>query len=382
MRNLDVIRARTRYHITLGAMLLLAVLLNIVAWINQPFCDAYVEKVFPLWINTYGRLTGLAKGSVGEYMILALILYLLLAVLLLIPRFLCREAEYGAGYYALRAMRGFYGFGRCVFVVVLLIMTLNCTMLYHTASFADYSGMSQSGTYTSEQLKELYESVITKANELSVQMERDDNGDVIYTGDMEADGITYMQALGETYPRLAGFYPRTKTIRNSWFLSQQYMQGYYFPFSMESNINGMMYIMNKPGTICHELAHIKGFIYEDDANFISYLACMNSDNPVFQYSACLQVLPYIAQDVQTAVDEGLIDPYSLTAPTAYVQYDSMFLSDEAWQQVEETSSLDTDTVNEYTDAALDQTLKINGVEEGIESYGRVVQLLLYHMFEN
>ena len=44
---------------------------------------------------------------------------------------------------------------------------------------------------------------------------------------------------------------------------------------------------NIPHTICHELSHLKGFMREDEANFIGYLACIGSDSPDFRYSGYL-----------------------------------------------------------------------------------------------
>lgn len=53
-------------YIGIGAVV---ILLNVVAWNSTAFCDAYIETVFPLWVNTYGRLTGLVPFSVGEIML-------------------------------------------------------------------------------------------------------------------------------------------------------------------------------------------------------------------------------------------------------------------------------------------------------------------------
>ena len=47
------------------------VLLNAAAWNSTAFCDAYVAWIFPVWVNTYGRITGLFPFSVGEWMIAA-----------------------------------------------------------------------------------------------------------------------------------------------------------------------------------------------------------------------------------------------------------------------------------------------------------------------
>ena len=73
-------------------------------------------------------------------------------------------------------------------------------------------------------------------------------------------------------------------------MCQMYMCGYYFPFSMEANYNDVMGIMKKPA-ICAMNWRISGDISnEDEANFIAFLACVESDDAAFQYSGYLSVL--------------------------------------------------------------------------------------------
>ena len=44
---------------------------------------------------------------------------------------------------------------------------------------------------------------------------------------------------------------------------------------------------NIPHTICHELSHLRGFMREDEANFIGFLACIGSEDPEYRYSGYL-----------------------------------------------------------------------------------------------
>ena len=110
-----------------------------------------------------------------------------------------------------------------------------------------------------------------------------------------------MQSMGEEYERLKGYYPEPKEIYFSDLLSQTYMKGYYFPFSMEANYNETMYVANKPNTICHEFAHLKGFIQEDEANLIGYLACVSSEDPMFRYSGYLGVIDYVEREFKKSI---------------------------------------------------------------------------------
>lgn len=376
------------YFIIVG----MVVLLNIIAWSSEAFCDWYIRYVFPVWVNTYGRLTGLFPFSVGEWLIVAGVFLVIAAVILMIAsafRWIIRRCRArhvdkqdkssraphvtrpsvtrGRGHFD-KLCCGFYTFFAWVLLAVLVLMTLNCTILYHATPFSEkYFAMEKAtddvnentdtgntaetkkGTYTLQDLTALRNMLVEKCNELSGQMQRTEEGEIIYEGNMRKKAILDMQALGETYDALQGFYPMPKPLYFSDFVSQQYMLGYYFPFSMEANYNKVAYVTNLPVTMCHELAHLKGYIQEDEANFIGFLACISSDDLLLQYSGYLSVLNYVNNDFYEAVGEDY-ERYM-----AEVQID---------RQV-------------YEDAVFVETfLKLNGVDDGMVAYCRVVGLLL------
>lgn len=49
--------------------ILIAVLLIIISKVSPQFAQYYVNYIFPLWVESYGRVTGLFPFSVGEMMI-------------------------------------------------------------------------------------------------------------------------------------------------------------------------------------------------------------------------------------------------------------------------------------------------------------------------
>ena len=141
-----------------------------------------------------------------------------------------------------------------------------------------------------------------------------------------------------------------------------------------------MYVTNFPGTMCHELAHLKGFIFEDEANFISYLACINSGNTIFEYSATLDALAYVNIEVRR---ELAVEPEARNALTPIsdkVVFDSMFITEETRKAVEEDAWFKTEDVKRLSDEFIDTNLTLNGVEDGIQSYSRMVDLLLKYYF--
>lgn len=366
------------------------IVLNVLAWNSTVFCDAYIAYVFPIWVNTYGRITGLFPFSVGEWMIVAGVLLVVLAVLGLpavLIAFILRRDKLK------KLLRSFYVFFAWTLVMVCLVMTLNCFILYHGSTFSEKYYGEDTGDYTLEELIQVRNHVVEQCNRLSQEIARGENGIVNYGGslsvegtciDMEDKAREVMQHMGETYPQLDGWYPRPKAMLSSDFMCQQYMQGYYFPFSMEANYNDVMETMKKPATMCHELSHLRGYIYEDEANFISFLACISSDDIYFQYSGYLSVLNYLENDLYYAYRDhnedymAAIENVQPLQVHSVVYEDNTFVSDEQWKRINGKALVDTETVDELSDTFVDTTLKVNGVSDGKLSYNRVVQLLMQH----
>lgn len=369
---------KKRNVVVLFVMILSTILMNVIAWQSNSFCDFYVKNIFPIWINTYGRITGLFSISIGEIMIaLGLILLavaLVLGVVAVIFYMLAKKNKISkkVGKYCSTFYKGLAG----ILVFVFVVMTLNCFMLYHCSTFDQKYLRTEKEDYTLEELMNLRDYVVMQANTLSGMVERDENGSIIYQGDMEETAIRSMKALGEEYDQLQGYYPRPKPIATSEFLSQQHMKGYYFPFSMEANYNSVMDTMNKPATMCHELAHLKGFIYEDEANLIGFLACINSDDITFQYSGYLSVLNYIDNDFYEAIHKNREIYKSHIAIKSRVKKDNVFLTEESWAKVEKKAVMKTATVKKAADKFIDTSLVLNGIDDGSLSYTRVVGLML------
>lgn len=368
---------------------LVTVLLNVIAWNSTAFCDAYIAYVFPIWVNTYGRLTGLFPFSVGEWLLVAGVILVVVAVLLGLVWAGARLFRFTR---LQRIAKSYYHFFAWVLLVVCVIMTLNCSVLYHASTFSHKYFGEDTKEYGIEDVLKIYNLVVEQCNTLCQQVERAEDGTIVYRGvdrngeavDMEDKAIEAMQQLGKTYPQLDGYYPRPKPMMFSDFMCQQYMCGYYFPFSMEANYNDVMYIMNKPASMCHELAHLRGYIYEDEANFISYLACVESDDVTFRYAGYLSVLNYLINDLYEAYQTNpqayaaAVEAVEPMPMYAIVQIDNVFVTDEEWDRINGKAVIDTETVDEVSDTFTDTTLKLNGVSDGMLSYSRVVKLLLQY----
>ena len=135
--------------------MLLAVILNILGRVWEGFSDFYVKHIFPLWVETYGRITGIFPFSVGEWM-----LYLAVALVLLLgmggvvygllraaersrrkkegcslQRGFWRTGSVGGSFVRLYQRYAFF----CYWVtgIFSLVMMLNCFLLYQVSPFPE-----------------------------------------------------------------------------------------------------------------------------------------------------------------------------------------------------------------------------------------------------
>lgn len=374
-------------------LLVLAACELLVSWKVDGFSDFYVEKVFPIFLNTYGRISALFPFSIGEMLIYGAVVYTVFTIVI----WMCRFVHFVDGNDRLKKFSRVNSkiFFKIV-IFICLVQVQNCFVLYHTSTL--YEGTeAESFDGTKDELVALRERLAARANELSVTFERDENGEIIYDGDIKETAKTAMKSLGDEAESrlgsedeqlldkklslLSGFYSSPKAFYKSDFFSQQYIKGYYFPFTLEANYNDLMYIANLPDTMCHELSHLKGFIFEDEASFIAYLACVNSGDEFFEYSGILNALSYVDSEIdkEASADENLAA--LLTAENDYVRFDKTFLTSEAWAEVESDALIDTKKVSKASDTFLDTNLTLNGVSDGIVSYSRMVKLLLKYYHE-
>lgn len=378
-----------KYYFSLLGISLLAVINLLLSRMVSGYSDWYTDNIFPFWGKTYGYIPGKLSFSVGEILLYAAVLYLAVSLLLYLVRIVLKICQK-------KALKRFTAINTRIlallFTLILVVQINNCFVLYQTAKIFDGCKID-CYVPTRDNLIELERSLAATANSLYTTFDRNEKGEIINVSDQEVVAVAAMNNLGnlakkrseeggenkafyDRLTRLWGKYSSPKPLKTSAFFSQQGILGYYFPFSLEANYNNMMYIANYPSTFCHELSHLKGFIREDEANFVSYLACMNSKDPFMQYSAVLNLLAYMFGEIED--DPGLRAEFAGIYPR--VAKDMAFLTEEAWEKVEENAILDTETVSRASNEFLDKNLTLNGVEEGIASYSGVIELALKFYF--
>ena len=351
----------------------LLLIINAIAWFSAPLMDFYHSYIFHPAAELMSHITGHIPAPVGEIMIIIGILLVTAAPFVFIISAVRKDKK------ALRAAGTVYAW---VLIFILFTETLNCFILYHTTPLTDrLAAVSYSHSpddFSSDEVVLLCAEMIDSANKLSLTVERDEDGKVLLPDDMSAVARDSFEKL-KLFPELRGYSPQPKKISFSVLMTQLDLQGIYFPFSLEGNYNAELSPARVPNTVIHELCHVKGFIREDEATFLSTLACLESDIPEIRYSGYITAMNYLfAEAVRSAPEE---DVYALRCMlTAQVAEDNVFVSPEFQKVVEETAVLPTETVSEVSETARDTTLKVNGIEDGDKSYDRMVTLLLIYRY--
>ena len=114
------------------------------------------------------------------------------------------------------------------------------------------------------------------------------------------------------------------------------------------------------------MSHLRGFMEEEEANFIAYLACIHSDKKEFQYSGNLLAWIY----AMNALYEGDRDIWKSVRTELNVEVEAdLEANRDYWKQYE-------GPVAEVSNKVNDTYLKANGQEDGVRSYDRMVDLLV------
>ena len=66
------------YSLPIIIIIAVCVLINAAAWVSTPFSDFYVTYIFPVLTGIYGRITSLFPFSVGEVLLVFVVIYIVL----------------------------------------------------------------------------------------------------------------------------------------------------------------------------------------------------------------------------------------------------------------------------------------------------------------
>ena len=182
----------------------------------------------------------------------------------------------------------------------------------------------------------------------------------------ERSRVTFEKA-GEKYPFLS-YHKRSESVKSSmygWLGNYLGFTGYYNPFTGEAQVNTTVPEFLRPYIVNHEVAHQLGYAKEDAASFAGYLSILHSDDPLFKYSAYLDLFTYANREVY------YID--SAKAENTYAKLDPTVLKDlDEWQAFSQAHKSFLAPVITWM---YGKFLKLNEQPSGMRSYNRVIVML-------
>jgi Protein of unknown function (DUF3810) len=167
------------------------------------------------------------------------------------------------------------------------------------------------------------------------------------------------QRLGRTRPTVPGR-PKYTLLAPLFRISGT--DGMHAPFMLETLLNPDLTPPERPAVLTHEWAHLAGYAPEDDASFVGMLAALRADAGA-RYSAWLTLMFETVRQVPRQERQRL---FALLEEGPRRDQQAILARLESRVEI----------VHRASWATYDQYLKAQGVREGIQSYSRVVELLL------
>lgn len=245
---------------------------------------------------------------------------------------------------------------------------------YHRLPFATIANMDVSPSSV-EELEALCKGLINQANYLRDYVQEDNDG-VMYLPNGVKDVFKRAnfgyQAAADTYPELGGRYGRPKGVMLSKLMSYGGIWGVYFPFTAEANVNVSIPHSVIPSTTTHEMAHQRGFAREDEANFIAYITSIMHPDYDFQYSGALLALLHSMNALAGKDFEKFAALREQYSPGVARDFNA----------INRHSDQHDGIISKVSSNINDAYLKVNAQNDGVQSYGRMVDLLLAHYRES
>lgn len=344
---------------------IIALALTMLARANSDACEHIFSRgVYPWISSVWGYLPSLTSFSVAQWVVVIAVVSIACMLIYYIMRIITRRGERLR--YLYRIVTSLLAIASIAFFLYAMLCGLN----YYRLTFAQNEGFDVRES-TTQELVDLCSELTVELNATRAEIGGDMQAHIDERGGFAGyavRSIDEMKVLAEQYTTLERpVYSQPKPVTLfSWLMSYGDITGMYFAFTVESNINTLPPFYTIPATMGHELAHQCGYMREDEANFIAYLACKQSGDPLIRYSGYFSAYAYalaalyqVDEDAARAVDAKLSDAVRADYATNrefWASYDGPFRN--------------------FAQQANDAYLKANDQSDGVRSYGRMVDLLL------
>ena len=349
-------------YISAGLAIICAII-HVVSIFSVPFADFFNRTVAAFFRLILAKITGWIPVSFAEILIILLPVIIVLLAVLYIK--------------AIKRNKGlrFASFFLSALTLIYSSFVLTFAVAYRGTPLDKELGLTRT-TVTVTELKSTAEKVVTELNALADKVKYGDDEFSIMPYKFSDLNVKLNEAYEkgcEKYQFLQSMKSTVKPIMLSEPMTYTHISGVYTFFTGEANVNVNYPEYNHPYTTAHEMAHQRGVAREDEANFVAYLICLESDDNYIRYSAYLNMFEYLSGALARADRE--------------VQYEIWEMLD--IRVIKELYAY-SDFFDKYRDsvaadisgAVNDGYLVSQGQSSGTKSYGLVVDLAVAYYREH
>ena len=267
------------------AVAIFSAIIHVISLISVPFADFFNLRIASAFRFLLAKITGVIPFSLAEILIILLPIWLFLIV-----------------FFAVRLIKA------DKVKQIRFLASLFATLSFFYSSFVFTFATAYRGTPLEEKLSLQREkltaddisfaltAVTTELFKLADGMEYAESGLSVQPYDFselnKKLNTAYKTAAGK-YEFLNGFGSNVKEILLSEPMTYTHISGVYTFFTGEANVNVNYPDYVIPFTVAHEMAHQRGIAREDEANFVAFLVCLESEDNYIKYSAYFNIFEYL-----------------------------------------------------------------------------------------
>ena len=344
-------KTQTSKYISLIILTISVIFYFLSIYAPQVLAAVYPFWIYKVWAQGFSALASLFPFSLAEGLLVLFPLYALYRLGKGVYQWMARTGR--AGVYWRTLWRRTWE----TTCYLLSIFILSAGINYHRTSLAEYAGLDVQPAQK-EELVQLcnYLADLTMESVMPVNQSFSQNKRLVNAA---------YNSLSDLYPVFKGWYPSSKPLLFSHWISYTHVMGFFFPFTFEANINKDIPAFMIPSVIAHEQAHLRGFMREEEAEYAVFLLARHTNDRSLKYSFYIATLMR-SMDVLYRADPEAYQ--QLTADFSEELIADLVAYSDYWSRFRSPAGKISQAIN-------DAYLKANSQSDGVQSYGRVVDLL-------
>lgn len=336
-------------------------ILVLIARRSVAFADFFNRHISGFFRAVFAHVTNSIPFSVAELLILLIPLWIVILIVYAVRR---KTASW-------RAVFSYIVTLLSVVSIIYTLFVLNYGLGYYIPTLDKRLDLDKKPVSA----EELYETALILADEINelvpqIRYGADDFSIMPYS--LSEMGDKLMEAYDsftQTNTYIQDLDSNIKPVLLSVAMSYTHFTGFYTFFTGEANLNVDFPDYSLPYTAAHEFAHQRGIARENEANFIAFLVCLESDDPYIRYCGYLNLYEYVASALYSAdKTEGKSLYYGVRDRLSGFVLGEMSAYSSFYQKY---SNSKAGAIGSSINNAF---LQANGTVEGSRSYGLVVDL--------